>query len=116
MCVVLHIILTFIPDQEFAFYSSPIIIFLLLLLLITSSYDCSHFPSYIFYLSSPTFHFLAEPSLEVAEYLKEACVNKIIVGHQPRGDAPLVIDLGTGIQVRERECGEERCEEKGGGE
>ena len=27
-------------------------------------------------------------------------MNKIIVGHQPRGDAPLVIDLGTGVQVR----------------
>lgn len=46
------------------------------------------------------FYLFKEPSLEVAEYLKEACVNKIIVGHQPRGDAPLVIDLGTGIQVR----------------
>ena len=46
---------------------------------------------------------MKEPSLEVAEYLKEARVNKIIVGHQPRGDAPLVIDLGTGIQVREKE-------------
>ena len=41
-----------------------------------------------------------EPSLEVAAYLKEACINKVIVGHQPRGDAPLVIDLGTGVQVR----------------
>ena len=43
--------------------------------------------------------------------MKEACVNKIIVGHQPRGDAPLVIDLGTGIQVREIE---ERIEERRG--
>ena len=40
-----------------------------------------------------------EPSVEVAEYLKAAGVNKVIVGHQPRGDAPLVIDLGTGVQV-----------------
>ena len=40
-----------------------------------------------------------EPSLEVARYLKEALVNKVIVGHQPRGDAPLILDLGTGVQV-----------------
>ena len=42
---------------------------------------------------------LPEPSLEVARYLKEAQVNKVIVGHQPRGDAPLILDLGTGVQV-----------------
>ena len=42
---------------------------------------------------------LPEPSLEVARYLKEALVNKVIVGHQPRGDAPLILDLGTGVQV-----------------
>ena len=43
---------------------------------------------------------LLEPSREVAEYLKAANINKVIVGHQPRGDCPLIIDLGTGIQVR----------------
>ena len=62
------------------------------------------FPLIFFSISTLTFTYhlitFKEPSLEVAEYLKEARVNKIIVGHQPRGDAPLVIDLGTGIQVR----------------
>ena len=46
------------------------------------------------------FFISSEPSKEVAEYLKAARINKVIVGHQPRGDAPLIIDLGTGIQVR----------------
>ena len=55
-----------------------------------------------------------EPSLEVAEYLKEARVNKIIVGHQPRGDAPLVIDLGTGIQVREMWIRQDKIRSKKG--
>jgi hypothetical protein len=46
--------------------------------------------------------------LEVAKFLRDANINKVIVGHQPRGDAPLVIDLGTGVQVRrEREGGTE---------
>ena len=45
---------------------------------------------------------LPEPSLEVARYLKEGQVNKVIVGHQPRGDAPLILDLGTGVQVTDR--------------
>ena len=56
-------------------------------------------PYTTFLLSLDTNHHTPEPSLEVAEYLKEACINKVIVGHQPRGDAPLVIDLGTGVQV-----------------
>jgi hypothetical protein len=42
---------------------------------------------------------IAEPSIEVAAYLKMSGINKVIVGHQPRGDAPLILDLNTGIQV-----------------
>jgi hypothetical protein len=56
--------------------------------------------------------------LEVAKFLRDANINKVIVGHQPRGDAPLVIDLGTGVQVRrEREGGrwEAEGETKGRG-
>jgi hypothetical protein len=40
-----------------------------------------------------------EPSVEVARYLRGGHVNKVIVGHQPRGDAPLILDFDTGIQV-----------------
>ena len=57
----------------------------------------SFFPFFLFFF--PSFSLHVEPSIEVAEYLKAAFINKVIVGHQPRGDAPLVIDLGTGIQV-----------------
>ena len=40
-----------------------------------------------------------EPAVEVARYLRGGHVNKVIVGHQPRGDAPLILDFDTGIQV-----------------
>jgi hypothetical protein len=53
----------------------------------------------------------------VAKFLRDGSINKVIVGHQPRGDAPLVIDLGTGVQVRseEREGGERKREREGKG-
>ena len=65
------------------------------------TYSISLSPSLSFSPSLFLFFFISsEPSKEVAEYLKAARINKVIVGHQPRGDAPLIIDLGTGIQVR----------------
>jgi hypothetical protein len=85
------------------FFTSLLISFFLF-----SLFLLSHFSTFSV-LISPVSFLSVEPSLEVAKFLRDANINKVIVGHQPRGDAPLVIDLGTGVQVRrEREGVRER--------